>query len=155
MIRISFLVLCLVALSFADVGPPQTPPSVTVHMVQNGLPETSITNITYHCLGVENEGASPVDPSPTRLDCSNGTCTNDNWYYKFNPCFMFPTGYFSYEFGGKRIKTENVSFDREYSAYDITIDAPTGWITGKTGPGGCSLASLGLAAVLLAAFIRR
>jgi len=156
-----FCILCLtIPLAFADVGPAPPAPQVTVYIVQNGQPETSVTSITYNCLGAETQKTGAVEPTPMTLDCSNGTCTNSNWYYKLNPCYYFPWGHFSYEFNGKTIKTENMSFDEMYKFYTIVIDAPSGDIRSRLGsnaplPSSCSLPSFILPALLLVAFIRR
>lgn len=132
-LRLALLALALLApLAFADIGPAPPAPSVAVHLVRDGQPETSVANITYHCLGAETYGGGAVEPAARDFGCSGGTCTNDNWYYKFNRCYTFPEGHFSYELDGRTVTTGNVSFDRDYLFYSITIDAPTGAITART-----------------------
>jgi len=127
---------------FADIGPAPPAPNVVVRIVDNGAPASEVSQITYHCMGSNDTNVSgPVEPAPIGLPCIDGVCRNDGgWYYKFNPCYDFPGGYFSYEFEGKTIKTENFEFAEKYSDYEMTIEAENGSIIKKTGsslPSGC------------------
>ncbi len=143
--------------AFADVGPAPPAPDVTVHLVANGAPEYSVQNVTYHCLGSTLTNVSnAVEPYPVDLQCVAGTCTNEGaWYYKFNPCYNFPAGYFSYVYKGGEVRTATVNISGDYGAYDITVDAPTGQVVGSGGSQGsaCGLAVFILPAILLGAAI--
>lgn len=145
------LMFC-VPFAFADVGPSPSPPQVTVHLVNAGAPETSISEITYHCMNTtDTDASSAVDPYPIRLSCSGGNCTNaGSWYYKFNPCFDFPDGYFSYDFGGKSVRSEQLNMSGGLKNYDITVDAPTGQISSRVGIS-CGMPGAMLSAILLGA----
>ncbi|MEW6723289.1 MAG: hypothetical protein AB1324_08550 [Candidatus Micrarchaeota archaeon] len=159
-LKMAFLALMLAApLVFADVGPSPEPPKVVVNLVKDGAPAAGVESITYHCMGsVETPDAGAVEPQPIELACTSGKCTNEKgWYYKFNPCFSFPEGYFSYTLDGKEVTTESFSFDESYSSYEITIDAPSGNVTSKLGSSvpGCGSAFVLAAALLGALFARR
>lgn len=144
---IMVLVLLALPLCYADVGPAPAPPMVIVHLVTDSAPESGVSEITYHCMGSDtSDPSSAVEPHTVKLSCSEGKCTNEgSWYYKFNPCFDFPGGYFSYEFNGKTVRTEDVEFKDAFTSYDITIDAASGQVKGKVGsnmPSGCMPALL-------------
>jgi hypothetical protein len=149
---ILILALLVLPLAHADVGPSPAPPTVVVHLVKEGQPASSVAQITYHCMGTdERNETGAVSPYPVNLSCSGGTCTNDQqWYYKFNPCFSFPRGYFTYEYDGKQIRSEDWDLNKSYEKYDITIDAPTGQISGNSGSS-CNLAGFVLATVAASA----
>lgn len=160
LLRMALLALILVLpMAFADVGPSPAPPKVTVYLVKDGSPAAGVSEMTYHCTAGEvSETASAVEPYPINLTCSGGTCTNDNgWYYKFNPCFSFPGGYFTYVFDGNNVQTENFSVGGCSSGCVVTVDAPTGQIESirvSETPGICTPA-LVLGALLGAALLRR
>lgn len=150
-INLAFLIAILILpLAHADVGPSPAPPKVVVRIVEDGQPATSVTHVTYHCRGTDERNESgAVSPHPINLTCSDGVCTNDGgWYYKFNPCFGFPEGYFTYEHGGKEIRTETLDRNKSYENYDVTVDAPTGQITANRGSS-CSLTGFILPAIVL------
>lgn len=139
---IAVLFLAALPLAFADVGPSPSAPRVVVHLVKNNAPVTTVSEITYHCLGSTDENvSSPVAPAPIKLRCTAGTCTNEaGWYYKLSPCFSFPGGYISYDLGRGEIRTRDFDFEQEYQNYDMTIDAESGNITSTSGssiPSGC------------------
>ena len=149
---VMILVLLALPLCYADVGPAPNPPTVIVRLVSNGIPAAGVSEITYHCMGSDvSDPASAVEPYMTIWSCSAGTCTNEgSYYYKFNPCFDFPGGHFSYEFDGKTVRSEDVKFNSEFTTYDITIDAASGQVKSKVGsnmPTGC------LPAMVLPAFL--
>ncbi len=157
LVLVAVLFLAALPLAFADVGPSPQAPKVTVHLVKNNAPVTTVSEIIYHCLGSTEENASsPVAPAPIKLECTAGTCTNEGgWYYKFNPCFSFPGGYISYDLGQGEVKTRDFSFNQTYQNYDMTIDAESGNITSTssfTPPSGCLPAFLLL---LVPALLRR
>jgi len=152
------LMLLALPLAFADVGPGPAAPTVTVHLVRNNASFTGISTITYHCMDSTGWNASsPVQPVPVNLSCSAGTCTNDaGWYYKFNPCFSFPEGYFSYGIGGSEKRTDEFNVYDSSGSYDLTIDVDSGAITSGKGPPspGC-LPATAILAVLAAALLAR
>ena len=159
-LKMAFLVLMLAApLVFADVGPAPPPPKIVVNLVKDGAPASGVSSITYHCMGSEETpDAGAVDPQPIDLACTGGKCTNDGgWYYKFNPCFSFPEGHFSYVLEGQEVTTESVSFGESYTSYDITIDAASGDVTSQAGSSvpGCGSAFVLAAALFRALFARR
>ncbi|NYZ73627.1 hypothetical protein H0O00_00630 [Candidatus Micrarchaeota archaeon] len=157
---IMIMVLLVLPLCYADVGPSPTAPKVVVHLVKDGQPVSTVTEITYHCMGTnETYQENAIDPYPVNFSCNNGVCTNDQqWYYKFNTCFSFPEGHFSYEIDGKTVRTGDVAFAASYDKYDITIDAGTGTIlaqSGSSGSGGCLPAAILPALLGAALFLSR
>ncbi len=145
-------------LAYADVGPTQPPPNVLVHMVKDGSPDASVSEITYHCMGDPSEDTGAVSQRAMSLSCSEGNCTNEGaWFYKFNPCFDFPGGYFTYDYGGETIKSGSFNFTSNYTKYELTIDSPSGDIKSSFGsslPAGCCgsafiLAGIGAGALLV------
>ncbi len=160
---ILLLALLVLPLAHADVGPSPAPPKVTVHLTEGGQFATSITQLTYHCLGTDERNESgAVTPYPVNFSCSGGTCTNDQqWYYKFNPCFGFPDGYFTYQYGGSEVRTEDLSAlfggSERKNTYYVEIEASTGQL--KSGSvsddGSCPLTMILLPAILACGFWKR
>lgn len=157
-----FLVMLLLAASvvFADVGPAPDPPKVVVHMVKDGQPETSIESITYKCVIPYGGGAMMNEPRPVEFHCDGGTCTNDgsDWFYKFDPCFSFPRGEFTYSYNGKQMVSERFEFSDSFDKYELTIDAPSGHIDSKLGSSlpGCCGSGFMIGAILAGmAFVRK
>jgi len=147
--------LLAVPLAFADIGPGPEIPDITVTLMESGQPAGGVESITFHCMGVESAEPGSVNPYPVDFPCSGGVCTNSGaWYYKFNPCFMFEEGYFSYMYNGKQIRSESFNASTP-GRNNMVIDAPTGQIsTGgvQPGPGGlCGLGMVALPAALLGA----
>ncbi len=142
------LALCAVfAATFADIGPGPEKPAISVYLKQNSTPYTGISSITFVCAEpiVGNDTESPVGDRTAELACSGGTCTNNAWFYKFNPCF-YGTGYFSYSLDGKELKTESFSFSKPGS-YSIEIDVDKGTTT-QSGSTTCSTSALIMLALL-------
>ena len=150
-ILIFLFVLALISsISFADSAPP--PPSqVTVHLVSNGVNETSIGQIVYHCTVGQDTYAN--EGKNISLTCSAGTCINTP-YYMASECVYFPVGYFSYEYQGQNKSSENFNATKSYQQYyEYQLDVQTGRITSisasnKTNPDVCSTAFLMFAAFI-------
>jgi hypothetical protein len=116
------LILAL-PLAFADAGPSPPAPTLIVHMVKNGQPDSTVSEIVYHCSAITDPTDSPVGKNNATMPCRVGTCMNDgDWFYKLNPCYDFPGGYFTFISGGSGISSQPVAFDRAYGKYEITID---------------------------------
>ncbi len=150
------LAVFLIPLAHADVGPSPQPPLVTVRMYTNGTPDARVTEITYHCMGSESSDDGAVTQRLMTIPCSDGVCSNNGtaWFYKFNPCFTFPPGYFSYEVDGSSVASESFNLSENQTAYDISIDSDTGVITsqfGSTLPSGCCLPGLVLPGIVAGA----
>jgi len=151
----AILILTLLALPLvhADVGPAPAAPNVTVHLMKDGQPAASVSEVTYHCMNVDSAEPGSVNPYPVDFPCSAGVCSNSGgWYYKFNPCFGFPEGYLTYEYDGKQVRTETVGSNKSYDKYDITVDAPTGQVSGNV-QSSCNLAGFILPAIIMAALL--
>ncbi len=159
-----FLIAILILpLANADVGPSPPAPSITVQLVTNGQPEPSVTQIIYHCMGTDERNASgAVDPHPVILTCSAGRCTNSGgWYYKFNPCFGFGDGYFSYQYDGREVETGYISSLFSETGgdkyYYIEIEAPSGQFksASSSDKGACPFAMVAFPALLCASALLR
>ncbi len=125
-------ILSFASISFADVGPSPPSPEVIIHLTTNNAPETSITRLTYNCMGgTDPSDNGAVSARVSEFDCVGGTCTKAGWYYKLNPCYQFPSGQFTYMYGGIEIRTETFNNTEKHGKYEITIDAPSGRITKK------------------------
>ncbi len=124
------LLVTLISVSFADVGPSPPAPDVLIHMEKDGTAETSIVTLTYYCMGSTNASAQgAVSQRVSEFACTNGTCTPNGWFYKFNPCYDFPSGYFSYDYNGINVSSASFSNSEKHGKYEMTIDAPSGKIT--------------------------
>lgn len=132
-IIISFVILGIfTGMVHADIGPSPPSPDITVYLVTGSVPESTITDITYHC-ELPGNGSSPIDERETIFLCESGTCLNNGgWFYKFNPCFSFPAGYFSYEYKGTQMRTQTFVPEENKDSYSYTIDVEKGEITGQT-----------------------
>jgi len=121
--------LFVVSLASADVGPGPEKPDIIIRLTKNDSLYGGISSITYHCNGSLSPATGAVEMGTINLSCTNGICKNDNWYYKFNPCF-YSSGYFSYEYDGKAYQTEwlNLSDSRKY---DYKVDVETGAFTSQ------------------------
>ena len=116
--------LFLFTLAHADIGPGPSKPEITIWMQEDGATHTEIDQITYHCNGTDNRGTGSVEISAIDLACVKGACRNDNWYYKFNPCF-YSSGYFSYNVSGEEKKSEWIGFP-DAKKYEFALDVVTG-----------------------------
>ncbi|MFH1520862.1 MAG: hypothetical protein ABID61_04405 [Candidatus Micrarchaeota archaeon] len=114
--------LVLVSFSFAN-SPPPPPSQVTVYLVNNGVNETSINQIIYHCtLNVPEE----INVS---LECNAGVCINDP-YYMDSSCSDFPEGYFTYDYQGQNKSSENFNATEFYqTSYNYQLDVQSGSVT--------------------------
>jgi hypothetical protein len=114
----------LISFTYADVGPGPTKPDITIWMQENGSTHTEIDQITYHCNGTDNRGTGAVEISAIDFTCVKGACKNNNWYYKFNPCF-YSSGYIGYTVNGESKKSEWIDFS-EAKQYTYNLDVVTG-----------------------------
>ncbi len=119
-----FIILFLfLSLSFADAGPSLPTPEVEVKFMKNGQDYTGGIELVYHCTTELKEGNRAMDLRDANMSCSAGVCKNDDWFYKFNPCYSGESGYFLY-------KTDNSNFKRaagdfvfeEGRIYKMSID---------------------------------
>lgn len=125
-VAVFLLALALMsALSFADSAAP--PPSqVAVHLVSNGINETGIGQIVYHC---PPNTVDMTEGKNISLNCLAGTCTNEPKYLA-SSCTYFPTGYFSYSYHGQEKSSENFNATKHYYRYyEYQLDVQTGKIT--------------------------
>jgi len=123
-VMIFILALALMStLSFAD-SPPPPPSQVTVHLVANGINETAITQIVYHCTVGANDEVNNIS-----LACIAGTCMNVPHYLP-SECVYFPAGYFSYDYRGQNRSSENFNTTNLFKRYyEYRLDVQTGKIS--------------------------
>jgi len=137
-VRFAFAALALIlaaSLCHADIGPVPEHPSVFVNMRKNGSSDLRVTKITYHCYGSGSTDTGSVTQRLADIPCAAGACSSGNsgWFYKFNPCYDFPEGYFSYELNGKEMKTDYFNNTQKYDSYAFIIDSESGKITSING----------------------
>ncbi len=153
------LMMALAALpsASADVGPGPVAPEIVVRMTEGGAPAASVKEITYHCMGTDvSDPQDIVSPHTAVLPCSGGACTNSGgWYYKYNPCFAFPYGHFTYEYDGEIVRSGEFNTTSGAGRYVLSIDAPTGQISREAAGGACPAGFALLAAALAVQFLRR
>ncbi|MFH0737750.1 MAG: hypothetical protein V1827_04060 [Candidatus Micrarchaeota archaeon] len=115
--------LLMISLSFADVGPAPPQPKVTIELVRNGQPDTSISEVYYICDAIQEPSDSPVGKNTVVLPCSGGACRNDGeWFYKLNPCYGFPGGSLAYDAGDGNLKSAPIPGGVAGGEYYIIFD---------------------------------
>jgi hypothetical protein len=157
---IFLLALLLFSLAAADAGPSPPSPDVSVSMQKSdGSPDPAVTVITYHCMGSNSTDNGAVTQRLADLPCAGGKCRNNGaWFYKFNPSYNFPEGYFSYALNGNAVKTDYFSNTPGASGYSFVVDSESGKITNASVsnipyPLSCCLPSLVLSVLVAATFI--
>ncbi len=110
-------------ISFADVGPSPDPPSLVVTFTKNNQIYDGEINLNYVCNIAPTNDGSPVGEREVVFSCTAGLCTNEYWFYKFNPCFDSGDGYFKYQEAGKEYaQTEDISFGNNGARFEINLD---------------------------------
>jgi len=147
------LALCAIfAATFADIGPGPEKPAISVYLKQNNTPYAGLSSITFVCTEpiVGNNTELPIGDRTRDLACSGGTCTNEAWFYKFNPCF-YGTGYFTFKSPktGQDVKTEDMNFSKA-GDYTVEVDVDTGkkGMSGQTSCTTSAIIALALLSVL-------
>jgi len=142
-----------VGVIFADIGPGPATPDITIRFMDNGTPYEGEISAIFHCSEPAISGSSPLADRDIELVCDKGVCHNDNWFYKFNPCFYPKTGRVMYGVGGDAIiPSEGMAFT-EGKAYEVKVDVGTGKVSQDSGlkicPFGMLLLGAGFFAVAL------
>ncbi|MCX8199992.1 MAG: hypothetical protein N3G76_00820 [Candidatus Micrarchaeota archaeon] len=115
---------------FADVGPTAPRPQITVSLVKGGNPYTGSAEVEFVCLEEGPESDSPVGKRVARLACNKGICTNEDWFYKLNPCYAPGQGKFRYKLGEWETYKETGLFDfSRPGQYKVAVDVDTGIYT--------------------------
>ena len=153
-----FIVLALISIASADIGPSPDAPDITIRFEEGNSTYFAITDLAYHCSVESTNRTSPVDDREINMSCVAGLCKNDNWFYKLNPCY-YSSGYFSYLYNGKTINTEVENFS-DSRTYDYTVDVASGKYTSKVALPGeaydvCCAPSFIVAGILGLAFVMR
>ena len=148
--------LMMMSLAFADVGPSPPAPVVVVHLVKNGQPDTSISQIYYICDAISEPSDSPVGKNSVALPCVSGTCANDGeWFYKLNPCYDFPGGSLAYDVGGGALISAPVAVLSKGSYHEITFDTSVLTTETKTSDGFPCMPAVLLPAILGALLLKK
>ncbi|VVB98418.1 Uncharacterised protein [uncultured archaeon] len=150
MMKYALALLLISALACADVGPAPPKPEITMVLIKDGVQYTGPVWASYNCTEA-GESNSIVGERTAQFTCTNGTCTNDAWFYKFNPCYYPKSGHMEYTFDGKLgyWSTANMAFDQGI-AYRVEIDVDKQSVKKiNLTPGLCPLALAPSALVLL------
>ena len=130
------MIFAFMGIAFADVGPAPPAPNIEVSLFKNGALYTDEASVAFHCVSLEPEGESPVGNRDVNLTCSNGICKNEDWFYKFNPCYTPDNGVLRYKLKGWDSYKETGSFNFSNPVkYEIVLDVDNGnyTTTSKTG----------------------
>ncbi|VVB57008.1 Uncharacterised protein [uncultured archaeon] len=122
--QILLLALLLMApVLLADIGPPPPRPQIMVQVTENGTPYMGEIRAVYHCPNAGEEQGT-VSPYNVNLTCKQGTCTNSNWYYKFNPCY-YSQGFVEVSAAGKTVSTPEMDL-KDAGPYQMRVDLASG-----------------------------
>jgi len=124
MLSVVAALLLLMNIAVADVGPGPEPIDVTVQVVGIGVDE--FITLEYFCSEPEyhdyDEGI--MGERKVNLTCSGGTCTNEHWFYKLNPCF-YSNGTFVLKIPHETFTSPEVSLESG-GQYHFEFDTETG-----------------------------
>jgi len=127
MLSVSVVLLLLLNISFADVGPSPDAPSITLRVLENGEPYAGHVEVRYICT---KELPPDVEPDDDLfgiympLECEDGVCTNPVWFYKLNECF-YSSGVFEMKDGGGTKSSIEVDLTSPGN-YEFSFDVETG-----------------------------
>jgi hypothetical protein len=146
------LVLLCAAVS-ADAGPAPAHVDITVSF-SGGSPPSELTFVCNTPGGSINSTGA-VDARSIKMDCSSGkTCTNANWFYKFNPCYNPVSGYFYFDNGsGQTVTSGDVELTK-FTSYSFEMEKSSGRILSTSGSS-CPVSLGAILALPLAAFAYR
>ncbi|MBI5228242.1 hypothetical protein HY988_06645 [Candidatus Micrarchaeota archaeon] len=115
------LVLLMASFVFADVGPPPPEPNIKVIFLKDQDYYQGNISLSYVCTLAPGPG--PTGEREVNFTCSKGVCTNDYWYYKFNPCYYPTRGRFAFTLddGQKRFGPES-GFTQGTWIVNISLD---------------------------------
>lgn len=120
------LMLLLLGLVFSDIGPAPAKPSITLHFLLFGKEYTGPISVVYFCGNStrEESSANPVEQTMVNFTCHKGVCTNEDWFYKLNPCFYPKSGHFEIRMGDSDaiIRVDQKKPIDKGGSYEFTID---------------------------------
>ncbi|MFA5076926.1 MAG: hypothetical protein WC488_00690 [Candidatus Micrarchaeia archaeon] len=126
--KLALLALLLLGtVLFADAGPSPPKPQITVNIEKAGAPYAGALDMVFVC-AAEGASNSPVGEREINMTCSSGRCTNDDWFYKLNPCYYPDIGYFIYRLPGESNYSlpKTVFSFNESMVYEVKLDVETG-----------------------------
>lgn len=160
--RLPLLVLAfMLSVSFADIGPGPDAPDITVTFTKGGEAFTAPLSVVWRCnepvYGNDTEEGA-VGQRNVELACQMGVCTNENWYYKLNPCFDASDGYLLYKEATEQDYRKSGSISFPQGGGSVAVDLDTDTMSGPSPltpePGVCIGALLVLSA-LCVIFMRK
>jgi hypothetical protein len=121
--------------AFADIGPSPANPDITVTFTKGGEVFTAPLSVVWRCneplYGDDNENSS-MGQRNVALACQMGVCTNENWYYKLNPCFDASDGYLLYKEATESTHRKTGSISFEEGGGSMTVDLDTDKVSGPS-----------------------
>ncbi|MEM4166228.1 MAG: hypothetical protein QW255_02605 [Candidatus Bilamarchaeaceae archaeon] len=120
-----FLFLLFFSLLFADIGPSPEKPRIKITFIKNGDPYIGDVSLVYICAEEGGSESSAIGTRQVQFSCNKGVCENEEWFYKFNPCYYPKKGFFIVK---TLDKTYNISHDAQLTShtYNIVIDLDKG-----------------------------
>ncbi|MBS3067389.1 hypothetical protein J4450_01695 [Candidatus Micrarchaeota archaeon] len=121
----SFLLFFLFfSIFFSDAGPSLPAPEIEVKFIKEAQDYVGDIELAYHCTAELGQDRNRISVQrDVNMSCSAGICKNDNWFYKFNPCYSKESGNFLYKVGNSNFKMANGDFVfEEGRIYKISID---------------------------------
>ena len=125
-IVVLFLAVMLASVAFADVGPGPAKPDITVRFMKGDEPYVGEVTAMFRCWDTTEESEGIMGETDVKLSCNAGVCNNEQWFYKFNPCFYPETGEIIYEVGGNGYTTGGVVSFPNPNKYEVTLDVDSG-----------------------------
>jgi hypothetical protein len=127
-----FLMLAACPLAFADIGPGPETPEITVTFTKDGDVYTGPLSVMWRCnepaIGNDTESGA-VGQRIVHLSCQMGVCTNENWFYKFNPCFGADDGHIRYKTADQADYSSTGTLSFGPYGGSLTIDIDTGQVS--------------------------
>ena len=145
------MIFAFMGIAFADVGPPPPGPEISLSLFKNGALYADDATVEFVCLDLIPASDSPVGERVVNLTCVKGICTNDQWFYKFNPCYKPASGKFRYKLNDWTEYKETGLFDfSQPGKYNIILDVDKGTSSNTWVNGNCSgiIALAGVAGLL-------
>lgn len=127
------------SLVFADIGPGPAKPVISIKVFGGQQPYNGYLEMVFHCNEPGEEADNTIGEREVTLSCSNGACTNDQWFYKFNPCFSDSGGYLKYKTSENQNYRTTTTFSYETAGVDGELDIKSGLFqVSSSEPGSCA-----------------
>ncbi|MEM3364237.1 MAG: hypothetical protein QXS93_01875 [Candidatus Micrarchaeia archaeon] len=154
-LTVAVVALAILGIVFADIGPSPQAPEISVSLLKGGVSYSGEAVVEFVCLDAGPADDSPVGERVIQLRCNKGSCTNEMWFYKLNPCYTPGKGKFRYKLEGWDEYKETGLFDfSKPGKYIIMLDAETGNYSKSWSSGSCQGIIAFLCAVGLLALVK-